>query len=116
MAAGNNIARAFQRAQLTEQIDIALAAADTDILKTYVKLGLGVGIMAKMAYDPKSDQDLYLVDASHLFEPSTTSIVMRPDTYLRRYTYDFIEMFSPQLTQERVDKILYAPVQEDFSI
>ena len=116
LAAGNNIARAFQRAQLTEQIDIALAAADTDILKTYVKLGLGVGIMAKMAYDPKTDQDLYLVDASHLFEPSTTSIVMRPDTYLRRYTYDFIEMFSPQLTQERVDKILYAPVQEDFSI
>ena len=72
--------------------------------------------MAKMAYDPKTDQDLYLIDASHLFAPSTISIAMRPDTYLRRYAYDFIEMFAPQMTQERVDKILYSPVQEDFSI
>ncbi len=115
-AGGNSIMRAFQRAQLADQVDIALTASDTDILKTYVRLGLGVGIMAKMAYDPKADQDLYLIDASHLFAPSDTHIVMRPDTYLRRYAYDFIEMFMPQMTQERVDKILYAPAQEDFSI
>lgn len=113
--AGGSIARAFQKARL-EQPDVALAAADTDVLKTYVKLGLGVGVMAKMAYDPKQDADLQLVDASHLFEPSPTWIGVRADTYLRGYTYDFIEMFAAHLTREAVDRILYTPIVEDFSI
>lgn len=111
----SNIARAFQRARI-EQPEVALAAADTDVLKTYVKLGLGVGLMAKMAYDPERDADLQLVDAAHLFEPSPIWIAVRPDTYLRGYTYDFINMFAPHLTREAVDRMLYAPIVEDFSI
>lgn len=112
---GSSIARAFQKARI-EQPKVALSAADTDVLKTYVKLGLGVGIMAKMAFDPKADADLQLVDADHLFEPSSTYIALRPGTYLRGYTYDFINLFAPQLTRERIDKILYTPIEEDFSI
>ena len=112
---GSSIARAFAKARL-EQPDVALAAADTDVLKTYVRLGLGVGLMAKMAYNPDTDNDLQLVDAAHLFEPSPTWIALRNDTYLRGYAYDFIQSFAPHLTREKVDKILYTPVSEDFSI
>ena len=110
-----NIARAFHKADIHDP-HIALLAVDTDILKTYVKLGLGVGIMAKMAFDPQADTDLTLLDATHLFEPSYTSILLRPDTYLRGYVYDFITRFAPELTKEHIDKLLYSPVEEDFSI
>ena len=112
---GSSIARTFNKAHI-EQPDVALSAADTDVLKTYVRLGLGVGLMAKMAYDPAVDQDLQLIDAAHLFEPSPTWIALRTDTYLRGYAYDFIQMFAPKLTREVVDRILYTPVVEDFSI
>lgn len=112
---GSSIARTFNKAHI-EQPDVALSAADTDVLKTYVRLGLGVGLMAKMAYDPVVDQDLQLIDAAHLFEPSPTWIALRSDTYLRGYAYDFIQMFAPKLTREVVDRILYTPVVEDFSI
>lgn len=112
---GSSIARTFNKAHI-EQPDVALSAADTDVLKTYVRLGLGVGLMAKMAYDPIIDQDLQLIDAAHLFEPSPTWIALRTDTYLRGYAYDFIQMFAPKLTREVVDRILYTPVVEDFSI
>ncbi|HHX2525375.1 CysB family HTH-type transcriptional regulator [Neisseria flavescens] len=112
---GSSIARTFNKAHI-EQPDVALSAADTDVLKTYVRLGLGVGLMAKMAYDPVIDQDLQLIDAAHLFEPSPTWIALRSDTYLRGYAYDFIQMFAPKLTREVVDRILYTPVVEDFSI
>ncbi|MDO5068853.1 CysB family HTH-type transcriptional regulator [Neisseria sp. Dent CA1/247] len=111
----SNICRAFHKARL-DMPPIALASADTDVLKTYVRLGLGVGLMAKMAYDKQADQDLHLIDASHLFEPSQTYIALRPDVYLRGYAYDFIKLFSSDLSRERIDKILYEPVQEDFSI
>ncbi|STZ75437.1 CysB family HTH-type transcriptional regulator [Bergeriella denitrificans] len=112
---GSSIARAFQKARI-EQPEVVLAAADTDVLKTYVKLGLGVGLMAKMAYHPQNDSDLQLVDAAHLFEPSPTWIAVRGDTYLRGYTYEFIEMFAPKLNREAVDRMLYTPIVEDFSI
>ena len=112
---GSSIARAFARARL-EQPTVALSAADTDVLKTYVKLGLGVGVMAKMAYNPQADQDLQLIDAAHLFEPSPTWIALRSDTYLRGYTYDFINLFAPKLNREEVDRILYSPIVEDYSI
>ncbi|OSI34886.1 CysB family HTH-type transcriptional regulator [Neisseria dumasiana] len=111
----SNISRAFYKARL-DMPSVALSSADTDVLKTYVRLGLGVGLMAKMAYDKQLDRDLHLIDASHLFEPSQTYIALRPDTYLRGYTYDFINLFAPGLNRERIDKILYQPVEEDFSI
>jgi len=83
--------------------DLALTATDADVIKTYVREGLGVGIVARMAYDPDADADLTLLDASHLFEPSTTRIGFRRGSYLRGYMYDFIELFAPHLTRELVD-------------
>ena len=83
--------------------NVVLTAIDADVIKTYVELGLGIGIVAMMAYDPKRDTHLRAMDASHLFEPSTTRIGIRKNSYLRGYTYEFIEMFAPHLTRKVVD-------------
>jgi LysR family cys regulon transcriptional activator len=86
--------------------NIVLTAIDSDIIKTYVELGLGVGILASMAYDMNKDTSLIALDASHLFEPSTTRIGFRKDTYLRGYVFDFIELFTPHLTRSIVQSAL----------
>ena len=72
----------------------------------FVELGLGVGIVAYMAFDPERDRGLRAIDASHLFEPSTTQMGIRKNTYLRGYMYDFIEMFAPRLTRKVVDNAM----------
>lgn len=77
--------------------DIVLTAIDADVIKTYVELGLGIGIVASLAFDPERDPNLRAIDAGHLFEPSTTKIGIRHGTYLRGYTYAFIEIFAPHL-------------------
>ena len=74
-----------------------LTAIDADVIKTYVELGLGIGILAQMAFEPKRDKHLRSIDASHLFEPSTTRIGISRNSYLRGYVYDFIEIFAPHL-------------------
>jgi len=81
---------------------VVFTAADADVIKTYVKLGLGVGIVASMAYDPKVDTELVAIDASHLFAASTTKIGCRRGIYLRSYMYDFICLFSPHLRRDLV--------------
>lgn len=93
---------AFQAKELTPKV--VFTASDSDVIKTYVRLGLGVGIVAHMAYDPVADSDLQLIDARHLFTPSVTRIGFRRGTFIRGYMYDFIEMFSPHLTPEAVDQ------------
>ena len=98
------IKRAFGARKLTP--DVALTAIDADVIKHYVELGLGIGILAKMAFDPARDHGLRLIDASHLFDPSTTSIAIRRHAYLRGYAYDFIEMFAPHLTRRVIDATL----------
>ncbi|MDA8416676.1 MAG: HTH-type transcriptional regulator CysB [Betaproteobacteria bacterium] len=82
--------------------DIVLTAIDADVIKTYVELGLGIGIVASLAFDPERDRNLRAIDVGHLFEPSTTKIGIRHGTYLRGYTYAFIEMFSPHLKHNTV--------------
>ena len=98
------IKRAFDSRKITP--NVALTAIDADVIKAYVEMGLGVGILAKMAFDPARDLGLRLIDASHLFEPSMTRIVMRPNAYLRGYVYDFIELFAPHLKRAVVDATL----------
>lgn len=93
---------AFQAEGLSPKV--VFTAADADVIKTYVRLGLGVGIIASMAYDPKQDSDLIPLDASHLFEASTTRIGFRKGTFLRGYMYDFIQRFAPHLTKQRVEQ------------
>ncbi|HEX6827810.1 MAG TPA: HTH-type transcriptional regulator CysB [Burkholderiales bacterium] len=100
-AGRSQINKAFEARGLTP--NVVLTAIDSDVIKTYVVLGLGVGIIAKMAFDPKQDRELRALDASHLFESSTTRIGIRRGTYLRGYAYDFIRLFAPHLTREVVD-------------
>ncbi|MAD00990.1 MAG: HTH-type transcriptional regulator CysB [Pseudomonadales bacterium] len=85
---------------------VVFTAADADVIKTYVRLGLGVGIVAHMAVDPVADPDLVVVDASQLFESSVTKIGFRRGTFLRGYMYEFIEAFAPHLTREMIDQAL----------
>lgn len=106
----SKINRAFERAGL--QPNVVLTAIDSDVIKTYVELGLGIGILAKMAFDPARDQNLRAIDASHLFEPSTTRIGIRRGAYLRGYLYDFIELFAPHLTRSVVDAALIKHAEE----
>ncbi|ORU91947.1 MAG: transcriptional regulator CysB [Cycloclasticus sp. symbiont of Bathymodiolus heckerae] len=86
--------------------DVALTAVDADVIKTYVRLGLGVGIVARMAYDDQVDGDLVAIDASHLFGQSITKIGIRKDTFLRGYMYEFIRLFAPHLTKDLIDKAM----------
>jgi LysR family cys regulon transcriptional activator len=83
---------------------VVFTAADADVIKTYVRLGLGIGIVAKMAYDEQADSDLVALDASHLFAASVTRIGFRRGTFLRGYMFDFIKMFAPHLTQDLVEQ------------
>jgi DNA-binding transcriptional LysR family regulator len=86
--------------------DIVLAAIDSDVIKTYVELGLGVGIIAAMAFDSRRDSDLRMLDASHLFRTNTTRIALLRGRRLRQYTYAFIEMFAPSLSRSLVEKAM----------
>jgi len=79
--------------------DVVMSALDADVIKTYVEIGMGVGIMASMAFDAVRDIGLKSLDASHLFPPNTTRIAVRRGHYLRGYAYRFLEECSPSLTQ-----------------
>ena len=96
---------AFEKAHL--EPNIALTAIDADVIKTYVELGLGIGILAKLAFIPERDRHLRMLDAGHLFKPSITRIAIRRNEYLRGYTYDFIELFAPHLTHAVVAKAMH---------
>lgn len=97
----SKINKAFEAKGLSPEI--VLTAIDSDVIKTYVEMGLGIGILAKMAFDAHRDSRLRAIDASHLFEPSTTRIAIKRNTYLRGYMYDFIRLFAPHLDREKVD-------------
>ncbi|MEZ5494888.1 MAG: HTH-type transcriptional regulator CysB [Pseudomonadales bacterium] len=91
---------AFLRENLVPQV--VFTATDADVIKTYVRLGLGIGIIAHMAFDTAVDSDLVALDASHLFEPSVTRLGIRRGTFIRSYMYDFIAHFAPHLDKARV--------------
>jgi LysR family cys regulon transcriptional activator len=82
--------------------DIVLSALDADVIKTYVELGLGVGIIASMAFDPRKDTGLTLLDGTGLFPANTTHIAIRRGHYLRSYAYRFIELCAAQLSADVV--------------
>lgn len=92
---------------------VVFTATDADVIKTYVRLGLGIGIIAEMAYDPEQDKGLTAISANHLFESSTTMIGCRKGTFLRAYMYDFIEMFAPHLTRSIVDEAFEKSTREE---
>ena len=86
--------------------NVVLSAIDSDVIKKYVEMDLGIGILARMAYDPAEDRRLGMVDASHLFESSTTRIGLRKRSWLRAYVYAFIEGFAPHLSRPMVEMAL----------
>jgi len=102
---------AFQEKQLAP--NIVLTAIDADVIKTYVELGLGIGIIAHMAYIPERDKHIRMIEAGHLFQPSTTRVAIRRNEYLRGYTYDFIELFAPHLTHKVVAKAMHGTDSRD---
>lgn len=103
--------QAFEREGLHPQL--ALTAVDADVIKTYVRLGLGVGIVARMAYDPNFDSDLVAIDAGHLFGSSITKVGLRRDMYIRGYLYEFIRLFAPHLTRDVVETAISLHDQRD---
>jgi len=82
--------------------EIVMSALDADVIKTYVELGLGVGILASMAFSPERDPELRQLDSHHLFTENVTRIAVRRGHYLRGFAYRFIELCSPELTEAAV--------------
>ncbi|HMD58224.1 MAG TPA: LysR substrate-binding domain-containing protein [Steroidobacteraceae bacterium] len=101
----------FARQNLVPKV--ALTARDSDVIKTYVRLGLGVGIVASVAVEPTQDPDLAVLDASHLFPIHTTWIGFRRGTLLRNFAYEFIQLFGPHLTHRLVDRAIEARDLDD---
>lgn len=93
---------------------VALSSMNEGMIKTYVRTGWE--LLADTAYDPQRDADLVCLPADHLFKPSFTYIVVRQDAYLRNYAYDFMQLYLPSLTRDRIEQALYEPIREDFSI
>jgi LysR family cys regulon transcriptional activator len=100
-AGRSQINKAFESHGLTP--NIVLTALDSDVIKTYVELGLGIGLLASMAFDTERDRNLRAIDVGHLFEDSTTSIALLRGSYLRGYIYGFIELFAAHLDRKTVD-------------
>lgn len=99
------VANAFAAEKLVPKI--VLTATDVDVMKTYVKSGLGVAIVPELAYDRKEDRALRAIDARHIFAPSRISIGIAKNGYLRSYAYDFIQMVSPNLTREMIERAVF---------
>ncbi|MCX2861580.1 CysB family HTH-type transcriptional regulator [Paucibacter sp. PLA-PC-4] len=97
----SHIDDAFRAAGL--DIDVVLVAMDADVIKTYVDLGLGVGIVAAIAYDEERDRHLAAIDGRHLFADNMTRLAVRRDAYLRDYVYAFISTFAAPLTRAAVE-------------
>lgn len=99
-----HIDEAFGKAGL--EIDLVITAMDADVIKTYVGLGLGVGIVASIAFDDERDRDLRAIDARHLFEINLTKLAVRRGSFLRAFVYDFIETFASSLKREVVERAM----------
>lgn len=108
------IKRAFDDAGI--QPNVVLTAIAADVIKAYVEMGMGIGILAKMAFDPARDHGIRLINADHLFAASTTRIALRRNAWLRGYIYDFIELFAPHLKRGIVESTVRGetapPVQQ----
>jgi LysR family cys regulon transcriptional activator len=100
----SQINRAFEAKGIMP--NVVLTAIDADVIKTYVEIGLGIGILAKMAFNPQRDVNLRSIDAGDLFEASTTRIGIRRNAFLRGYIYTFIELFAPHLNRQAVNAVM----------
>jgi LysR family cys regulon transcriptional activator len=104
-----HIDAAFAQAKLRPEI--ALTGLDSDVIKTYVELGLGVGIVASMAFDARRDAGLRVLQAGHLFAPNLTRVALRKGTYLRTFMLTFLERFASHLTPGYVRQAMSSEAQ-----
>jgi len=106
----------FKLAFANEDLEpnVVFTARDADVIKTYVRMGLGVGIVASMAADCADKKDLQVIDADGLFPRSTTWIGFRRDAVLRRYMLDFAQLFAPHLTTRKLDEVRRARSQDEI--
>jgi len=100
----NKIDHAFSLRSLKP--DILLEAIDADVIKTYVELGMGVGIIASMAFDPERDRNLKAIPVGHLFGTNVSRVAVKQGAYLRSYVYTFIELLTPSLNRKLIDQVL----------
>jgi LysR family cys regulon transcriptional activator len=107
----SSLKRAFAEQGL--EPEVAFTARDADVIKTYVRMGLGVGIVASMAADCSDSKDLEVIDGAGLFPRSTTWIGFRKDAVMRRYTTDFLCLFAPHVTREQLENIRSASSQRE---
>jgi len=110
----SHIDDAFKRQGLA--FNLVLSAMDADVIKTYVELGMGVGIIAAIAYDEARDAQLSAIDARHLFATNMTRLAVRRGRFLRGYVYDFIRTFASPLTREVVERAMAAEHGSEFDI
>jgi len=103
-AGRSKIDHAFQIRNLKP--DILLEAIDADVIKTYVELGMGIGIIAGMAFDAERDKGLRAIPVGHLFGMNVSRVAIKQGAYLRSYVYTFIELLNPTLTRKMVDSVL----------
>ncbi len=94
--------------------DVVFTARDADVIKTYVRMGLGVGIVASMAEDCDDRKDLTTIDAEGLFPRSTTWIGFRKESVLRRYMLDFVQLFAPHITEAQLEHTRHARTQAEI--
>jgi LysR family cys regulon transcriptional activator len=102
--ARSKLVRSFEAHGLTPRI--VLSAIDTDVIKAYVERGLGIAVIASLAFDPRRDIALRARDASQLFESNTIHLGVRRNDYLRAYVLDFIELYAPALGRKRLTEAL----------
>ncbi|MFZ6689040.1 CysB family HTH-type transcriptional regulator [Undibacterium sp. SXout11W] len=103
-AGRSKIDHAFQVRNLKP--DILLEAIDADVIKTYVELGMGIGIIAGMAFDSERDKNLRAIPVGHLFGMNVSRVAIKQGAYLRSYIYTFIELLNPTLNRKMVDSAL----------
>ena len=103
-AGRSTIDQAFSAAGL--EPNVVLSAVDSDVIKTYVELGLGIGILAGIAFDAARDKLLRAIDTAYLFPAKTTHLALRKGGYLRGFTYEFIELFAATLKRDVVERAL----------
>jgi LysR family cys regulon transcriptional activator len=111
-AGPSSLQEAFAKTGLTP--NVAITARDADVIKTYVRLGLGVGIVAHMAID-QDDMDLKAIDAAHLFPAHTTWLGFRRGTLLRKYMYEFAQLLAPHLDRRLIDRAHRASTPEEVA-
>jgi len=110
----SSLKRAFAEEGL--EPNVGFTARDADVIKTYVRMGLGVGIVASMAADCADRKDLEVIDAEGLFPRSTTWIGYRKDAVPRKYMFDFIRLFAPHISKRQIDQLRRATAQDAVDV